>query len=196
MQQNAFLQTICANPEDDAPRLVYADWLDERGNPLGEFIRVQVELARIKESRPRYGMLRARQLELMLAHVPLWVQPYGMQILGAEFKRGFMCAGTVETELLVKDQPWFERWPWEVLRLRNTDWYFNALLDCRLLARLKMLDLSRTRLEDYQMAALARSDVLRYVRWIELGNNIPSSSVTADLLRAFGDNVRWSRRWR
>jgi uncharacterized protein (TIGR02996 family) len=28
----AFLNAILANPEDEAPRLVYADWLDERGD--------------------------------------------------------------------------------------------------------------------------------------------------------------------
>jgi uncharacterized protein (TIGR02996 family) len=41
----AFLAKIIAEPADDLPRLVYADWLDERGDPRGEFIRVQVELA-------------------------------------------------------------------------------------------------------------------------------------------------------
>ncbi|HVK14925.1 MAG TPA: TIGR02996 domain-containing protein [Gemmataceae bacterium] len=29
----AFLRTILDNPDDDAPRLVYADWLDEQGTP-------------------------------------------------------------------------------------------------------------------------------------------------------------------
>ena len=33
-------------PDDDAPRLAYADWLEEHGNPLGEFIRAQCELAK------------------------------------------------------------------------------------------------------------------------------------------------------
>jgi uncharacterized protein (TIGR02996 family) len=32
----AFLNAILANPEDEAPRLVYADWLDERDDPLAE----------------------------------------------------------------------------------------------------------------------------------------------------------------
>ena len=41
------LATVCAQPEDDAPRLVYADWLDEHSQPeRAEFIRVQCELAR------------------------------------------------------------------------------------------------------------------------------------------------------
>ena len=29
--EEAFLQDIVANPDDDAPRLIYADWLEEHG---------------------------------------------------------------------------------------------------------------------------------------------------------------------
>lgn len=42
----AFLQAILAAPDDDAPRLVYADWLEERTDPKGEFIRLQCAHAR------------------------------------------------------------------------------------------------------------------------------------------------------
>jgi uncharacterized protein (TIGR02996 family) len=38
----AFLRTIRAKPADDGPRLVYADWLEEHGDPLGEVIRLGV----------------------------------------------------------------------------------------------------------------------------------------------------------
>jgi uncharacterized protein (TIGR02996 family) len=45
------LASILAAPDDDAPRLVYADWLDERGEPgdadYAAFIRCQIELARV-----------------------------------------------------------------------------------------------------------------------------------------------------
>jgi uncharacterized protein (TIGR02996 family) len=48
-EEQALLATIFATPEDDAPRLIYADWLDEHGQPeRAEFIRVQCELAREK----------------------------------------------------------------------------------------------------------------------------------------------------
>lgn len=40
-EQDAFLQAIRAAPEDNGPRLMYADWLTERGAPQGEFLRVQ-----------------------------------------------------------------------------------------------------------------------------------------------------------
>lgn len=46
--RDALLRAICENPDDDAPRLIYADWLDEYGRSEdAEFIRVQVELVRL-----------------------------------------------------------------------------------------------------------------------------------------------------
>jgi uncharacterized protein (TIGR02996 family) len=44
---DALLAAIRAAPDDDAPRLIYADWLEEHGQPeRAEFIRLQVLLAR------------------------------------------------------------------------------------------------------------------------------------------------------
>src|SRR5262245_2593359 len=54
MSGEGFLAAIRAAPDDDTPRLVYADWLDEHGDPdRAEFIRVQVELARLAQDDPR-----------------------------------------------------------------------------------------------------------------------------------------------
>jgi uncharacterized protein (TIGR02996 family) len=45
-----FMRAIVDQPDDDAIRLVAADWLDEHGEPeRAEFIRVQCELARLPE---------------------------------------------------------------------------------------------------------------------------------------------------
>ncbi len=53
-EEAGLLQGIIAHPEDDAPRLVYADWLDEHGEPdRAEFIRLQIEVARIEQANPR-----------------------------------------------------------------------------------------------------------------------------------------------
>ena len=46
IQNEALFRAILDEPEDDAPRLVYADWLEEHGDGArAEFIRVQCELA-------------------------------------------------------------------------------------------------------------------------------------------------------
>jgi uncharacterized protein (TIGR02996 family) len=44
--RQSFLNAILAMPDDDAPRLIYADWLDDVGEcERAELIRVQIELA-------------------------------------------------------------------------------------------------------------------------------------------------------
>lgn len=56
----AFEQAILDDPADDARRLVYADWLEERGDLRGEYLRVETALAKTDPADPRYGPLRER----------------------------------------------------------------------------------------------------------------------------------------
>jgi uncharacterized protein (TIGR02996 family) len=45
--REALLRAVCEHPDDDLPRLVLADWLDEHDEPdRAEFIRCEIELAR------------------------------------------------------------------------------------------------------------------------------------------------------
>jgi uncharacterized protein (TIGR02996 family) len=47
-ERAALLRAICETPDDDTPRLVFADWLQEHGEEeRAEFIRVQCEAARL-----------------------------------------------------------------------------------------------------------------------------------------------------
>ncbi len=59
-----FLQAIIESP-DDGPRLVYADWLEERGETtFAEFIRLQCRLYGLPPDAPGYTDLREREEEL------------------------------------------------------------------------------------------------------------------------------------
>lgn len=40
MEELGFIQAICDRPSDRLQRLVYADWLDERDDPRGEYLRL------------------------------------------------------------------------------------------------------------------------------------------------------------
>jgi uncharacterized protein (TIGR02996 family) len=63
------LAAILSAPDDDAPRLVLADQLLERGDPRGEFIRLQVEIARLPEERWEEKLaLEERAAELWAEH--------------------------------------------------------------------------------------------------------------------------------
>jgi uncharacterized protein (TIGR02996 family) len=88
----AFLQTIIENPDDDAPRLVYADWLEERGDPRGEFIRVQCALARMGGGDSRCPELQYQEQQLLGAHRAEWLGPLpqGAILYEPIFRRGFL----------------------------------------------------------------------------------------------------------
>lgn len=61
-EEAAFLAAIRTAPDDDNPRMVYADWLEEFGGrpQRAEFIRVQVELARTPVNAITVGDVLAR----------------------------------------------------------------------------------------------------------------------------------------
>lgn len=44
-EETAFLKAIQSRPGDDLTRLVFADWLDERDDPRGDFIRLHLALS-------------------------------------------------------------------------------------------------------------------------------------------------------
>lgn len=52
-EREALLNAVRQAPDDDLPRLVLADWLEENGEPLwAEFIRGQIESARLPVGHP------------------------------------------------------------------------------------------------------------------------------------------------
>lgn len=71
---NAFLAAIDDQPDDDLPRLVYADQLDERGDPRGELIRIQCALACMDELHPDRPQHEKRLIELFRVHGKQWRQ--------------------------------------------------------------------------------------------------------------------------
>jgi uncharacterized protein (TIGR02996 family) len=103
----ALLSAVEANPTDDLPRLVYADWLEEHGHPVrAEFVRLQCEIARLEtdrraEVRAHHHGLWQRQGELLATHRGELLGPLA-ELPGradAKFYRGF----PDEVELSVTD---------------------------------------------------------------------------------------------
>jgi uncharacterized protein (TIGR02996 family) len=73
--RDSFLRAIRANPDDDTLRLVFADWLDEHDDPLGQLIRVQIELEPIREQldSPRVQQLILREADLLFEQRLRWI---------------------------------------------------------------------------------------------------------------------------
>jgi uncharacterized protein (TIGR02996 family) len=147
----ALMQAILAEPEDEGPRLVYADWLEENGGPQeqarAEFIRVQVELAKTPENTPRHKELSAREKALWKAHKAEWLKdlPPHLRKRDLRFHRGFL------EELSLPPKTWakhgeklFGRHPVHRLRLSGSvDRHVaGALAVIPYLARVRVVDLS------------------------------------------------------
>lgn len=89
----ALIAAIREAPDDDAPRLVMADWFEDRGDPASvaraAFIRAQVERARLPPTDPRQSELQALELRLLKRHGPAWCGSHHV-FKKVRFRRGFI----------------------------------------------------------------------------------------------------------
>src|SRR5262245_44337117 len=53
MNEADFIVAILSRPDDENLRLVYADWLEERGEPRAEFLRRESELTGVRREVER-----------------------------------------------------------------------------------------------------------------------------------------------
>jgi uncharacterized protein (TIGR02996 family) len=94
-QRDSFLKTIIENPEDDTPRLVFADWLEEHGETeRAAFIRLQCELSHTALNSERYRHLFPREVELRKRCKEAWMtedvgEPVLPFITRCYYERGF-----------------------------------------------------------------------------------------------------------
>ncbi|AMV30100.1 hypothetical protein VT84_37250 [Gemmata sp. SH-PL17] len=83
----ALLTAIFSHPNEDTPRLMFADWLDENGQPeRAEFIRLQIKYHRGSDTNPQ---AHARLLHLLSVHERKWL---GFEVecdVEWHFRRGF-----------------------------------------------------------------------------------------------------------
>jgi len=86
--EESLLAAVFADPAADEPRLVYADLLQERGDPRGELIALQIERARGggKPSRQERSLIKKYGEAIVGA-----LEPYVLKS-GREFRRGFLAA--------------------------------------------------------------------------------------------------------
>src|SRR5690349_11596149 len=92
-EETALIRAIRETPDDDLPRLALADWLDENGVPeRAEFLRAQVELARLPHDDPRRPALEDREHDLLAENEEHWLGDLAAAdgLHEWEFERGFL----------------------------------------------------------------------------------------------------------
>ena len=201
MPSNAdgFLTRVREVPDADEPRLIYADWLDEQGDPRGEFIRVQVALARMPGHGRRRAELARVEGKLLARHADVWAAPFRGLATGPVFRRGFVEEVKVTArQFLAHADALFAAGPVRHLHLLDLGTHLTpaflsphlakltgltvfaqhigpslarAVADSPHLARLKVLRLGRNHVGDGGGELLANAPHLAGLEELDLGEN-------------------------
>jgi uncharacterized protein (TIGR02996 family) len=174
----AFLHSIHDEPDDDVPRLIFADWLEDHGDSdRAEFIRVQCELARWVPDLIRRTQLQEREHFLLARHADTWLWTLRSVCNAWHFERG-LAHVTIPARRFIA--PAFAsaadtllgEAPIEIVRLekpKSTHWL--PLANSAHLAHVSALDLDGVEMGDEALGTLLSSPYLRRLRRLDLGNN-------------------------
>jgi uncharacterized protein (TIGR02996 family) len=171
--EEAFLADIIAHPDDDTPRLVYADWLDEHDQPdRAEFIRVQIQ--HFHESGDcGLEWWWPRERELYRAHGRAWQEGLPEWVKRrCGFRRGFVEVVGGTARQFLKDGPRIRaRVPLRGVSLERTRGVLDQVLDSPLLAVLQELSLRVCDLGPAEVRAVVSCPRLAGLRKLDLFAN-------------------------
>src|SRR5436305_1016831 len=90
LTRDALYAAILAHPDEDTPRLVYADYIEEHGDGhRAEFIRAQCRLAAMHAWDDGYTALEVRCRRLLADH-PEWLEPIRPFTMIEDLATGFV----------------------------------------------------------------------------------------------------------
>ncbi|WP_439631319.1 TIGR02996 domain-containing protein [Gemmata sp.] len=143
----ALRRAVLAEPDEDLPRLAFADWLDENGRAArAELVRAQIEVARAEPFAPAARAAAARAGELLDAHGTEWRGDFraavqeslgddeavhvsgtlaaplpGVVRVQVQFERGFIGHVALQSDVFVRvADAVFEAEPVQSLRIERT----------------------------------------------------------------------------
>lgn len=178
MQTDAepFLQRIRAFPDDDVPRLIFADWLDEQADTdsvaRAEFVRVQIALARLPEEDRRRPALLTAERALFEASRYGWEAPFRGLATGPVFRRGFVEEVNVAARQYLRHaDELFAAGPIRHVHLLDVGGSLPAVMQSPYLSRLSALTVFATHLGEPLVRVIARCPHLGDLRALHLGRN-------------------------
>jgi uncharacterized protein (TIGR02996 family) len=115
-QDAAFVADIRSSPDDDVPRLIYADWLTDQDDPRGLFIRLDIEC--LAEANPLHLRTLLRDRRRLLQRYESWWSPADKVVAIGGFTRGFLESVTMTAQQVIDHgEELFAREPIDELRM-------------------------------------------------------------------------------
>jgi uncharacterized protein (TIGR02996 family) len=166
------LADIVENPLDDTPRLIYADWLLDRGEPndllRAEFIRLQIDHAR----RPGDVKSLRRANRLLANNARRWSRDLKPLLRASVWRRGFVEAASVNAvDFLELAQEALSLAPIRFLHFRKPAGYFSSICHCPHLARLDGFSVQGGNLQPQDLESLGTSPFLETLQILHLDAN-------------------------
>ncbi len=182
-------KAVAAQPDEDGPRLAYADWFEQNGQPeRARFIRLQCEAARLPLGGPERSAPTSEADHLFWGHRKAWLAERP-NVTGASwgFLRGFPEYVVFDSfKALAGAEAEVFRYP--VRRIGFTNLRSVArLAGWAGLARVEELDLSACNLREEDLGLLIASPHVARVTWLDLARNSALGAGGARLLAG------WSR---
>jgi uncharacterized protein (TIGR02996 family) len=172
MHSERFLEDILEHPQDDDPRLRYAEYLEDHGDPLGEFIRVQCRLARLPVNHVAVMELENKERMLLAEHEQSWVGDLAEMVDWWTFRRGFVEEiGTSAEKFIANSCSLFQRAPIQEVHLCHARDQIEHLAASAYLQRTSYLDLSNNVVRDQGSRLLADCPYLAHVRGLNLSSS-------------------------
>lgn len=181
----AFIQAIREAPDDNAPRLIYADWLEEQGGAAraarADFIRIQCRLDELPDDDPARDRLEDEATDLLAEYEAEWTQLLHGIAEDWRFVRGFLEHIRIRGEnLLTHAETLFDFAPLRSLHLLIPRNDVPHLAACPQLRWVSSLDFSRCQLNDRSLQQLLVSPHLERLNALNLdGNDINMPGVRA-----------------
>lgn len=182
--EQSFLTAILAAPEDDTPRLVFADWLDERGSDddkaRAALIRAQCRAEYLAPKSTERRRLEREAKAILKTYADGWLSLIRDAGLGHThvFRRGFLDGLTISPTELVRDgKRLFELAPTlRTVRFPNAANEVTELAESPFLARLASVDLTRMCTCGYcaideELRDLFKSKHARNLRYLNLSHD-------------------------
>ena len=170
-----FLQRIRAFPDDDAPRLIFADWLDEQGGRESDraaFIRIQVALANIHPEDVRRPGLLVSERDLLDANKSDWEAPVRGLGTGPVFRRGFVEEVKVAARQFLRHaDELFAAGPIRHIHLLDVGQNLDAVMKSPFLSRLTALTVFAQHAGEALARGVARCSHLAGLQSLNLGRN-------------------------
>lgn len=175
IERAAFLEAIRSAPDDDGPRLVFADWLEEQGETeRAEFVRGQIELERKPKRGSARGELAERVDQLKKKHFEAWFKPLSALCLGEmPIRRGFVESMEMVAQKFLDHAPVvFAAEPVGVFKFHDASaTIVRELVKFDPLVMVRKLTIYRCEIRHATMRLMAESPRVASLRWLNLGEN-------------------------